>query len=107
MPFRDIVESIVDEGGDVMGIMHTHAELTLPALELLKTHWSGQLLTYPDATPYRKSGNDDVNIDQIPSESEFVEHCVSWHDQGVRVLGGCCGISVTQIAALSARLLRQ
>ena len=105
MPFNDVVEPIVEEGADVIGIMHTHPELTLNALELLSAHWPGPFLAYPDVTPYRKSPDDDVNIDHLPDETEFVDHCVSWHNQGVRVLGGCCGISVSHITALNERFM--
>jgi homocysteine S-methyltransferase len=104
IPFAEVLAPIVETGGDVMGIMHSEADLIEPALALLKQHWTGPLLAYPDCIDPRQPGDTDVDLSRVPSEEIFVDYCRGWMRSGVQVLGGCCGMSVSHIAALSAYL---
>jgi S-methylmethionine-dependent homocysteine/selenocysteine methylase len=104
VPFEEVLEPIVAAGGDVMGVMHTKAELITPALKLLKRHWSGPLMAYPDSMPYRQKESDKISLNHVMSEDVFVDHCLSWLNIGAQVLGGCCGLTISHIASLSERL---
>jgi len=107
VPFADVLAPIIAAGAqgvDVMGIMHTKSELVSDALEMLKGHWSGPLLAYPDSLQARDQEADELTFDEVIGEQEFVDYCLRWRDAGVRVLGGCCGFTVSHIAALSRRL---
>lgn len=109
VPFADVLASIVaEEGAEVMGIMHSKPELVLPALELLKGHWSGPLLAYPDSLSYNTNeGVNKLSLEHVIDDDAFVGYCERWIDAGVQVLGGCCGLTVSHIAALSHRLGRE
>jgi S-methylmethionine-dependent homocysteine/selenocysteine methylase len=104
VPFEDVLEPVTAFGGDVMGIMHTKPERIAPAMELLKRHWSGPLMAYPDSIPLRQAQGEEVSLEQVISENVFVEYCLKWRIAGVQVLGGCCGLTISHIAALSERL---
>ena len=107
IPLEDVFAPIVAAGGDVMGIMHSDAELTQAALTSLKKYWPGPLLAYPDSIEPRAVGETDVNLSHVISEDVFVAHCMNWMKSGVQVLGGCCGLTVSHITALSERLAHQ
>ena len=101
LPLADVLAPIVAAGGDVMGIMHSKADVILPALAMFKSHWSGPLLAYPDSI---NEDSDDLQLDKVIEDETFAKYCMSWREAGVQVLGGCCGLTVSHIAALTHRL---
>ncbi|MDH3693148.1 MAG: homocysteine S-methyltransferase family protein [Gammaproteobacteria bacterium] len=111
-PLNDVLEPIVtagiDAGTDVMGIMHSKADATFPALQLLRKFWSGPLMAYPDSVAYRDSEDDkDLNLGSVMDKQRFVDYCDDWKRHDVQVLGGCCGLSVSHIQALTNYLAGQ
>ena len=101
MPLRDVIAPIVEAGGDVIGIMHTAPEFTAEAIELLKQYWRGPTMAYPDSIPKRKGDEAEVNLGHVISEQEFVDYSRQWRGAGANVLGGCCGLTVSHIEALT------
>ncbi len=106
--FEPIVAAGVGAGADVMGIMHSKPETTLPALQLLREHWSGPLMAYPDSVDYRENENEkNLNLGNVIDERTFVDYCHNWKQHDVQVLGGCCGLTVSHIQALSDHLAEE
>ena len=103
-PLAEGLARIVAEGADVYGIMHSKPQLIAPALTLLRSHWSGPCMAYPDSLTAEEQEVDQLSFDEVIDEETFVAHCLSWRDQGVQILGGCCGLTVSHIAALTRRL---
>ena len=99
--FSKAIGAIGCAGADVAGMMHTEAPLTQTALALLKAQWAGVTITYPDSMPKRRQENEALDLSQQISEQQFVQYCQQWRAAGVQVFGGCCGLSVTHIAALT------
>lgn len=105
VPLADVLEPIVAEGGaDVMGIMHSLPEVIPDALAMLKRHWSGPLLAYPDSLDRDEAGKETLTLEKVIADALFVAHCRTWLDGGVQVLGGCCGLTVSHIVALRRHL---
>lgn len=104
MPMEEALPEIVKAGGDVMGIMHTSASCTGAALDLLKTVWNGPTMAYPDSVTARKKGETNLDLSDVLSETELVDYCRQWQKQGVQVFGGCCGLTVSHIQALTDTL---
>ena len=92
-----MLDSIDFDAAAVAGFMHSKANVISPALSLLRHRWDGPLMAYPDSGYFEKPHWQFVDI--IPPEV-FVAYCRDWHDAGVRVLGGCCGLGLSHIAAL-------
>ena len=90
-----------------MGIMHSLPEAIPDALAMLKRHWSGPLLAYPDSLDRDEAGKETLTLENVIADASFVAHCRTWLDEGVQVLGGCCGLTVSHIAALSRHLERE
>lgn len=103
VPLTEVLAPIVAEGGDVMGIMHSKVEVIPAALAMLTRHWSGPLLAYPDSL-YLEVNVESLPLDDVIGDEEFVAHCRAWIDSGVQIVGGCCGLTVSHIAALSREL---
>jgi len=45
-----------------------------------------------------------LDKERIIAPADFAEACVEWVDAGVQVVGGCCGLSVEHIAAMTTAL---
>lgn len=95
---EEIIDALMERGGDVYGIMHSTADVTGPALECLANRWQGPVMAYPETLR---------TFDQrthLPTESltpdEFARSCLAWLDSGVSIIGGCCGTTIDHIRAL-------
>ena len=84
-------------GAQVAGIMHSKANITMPALAVLRTQWDGPLMAYPDSGYFKPPHWQFVDI---ISTAEFVRYCHQWREGGVKILGGCCGLGIEHIEAL-------
>ena len=103
IPFADIVALIPDTGIDVAGVMHSSATATDPALQAVRRGFPGPLTAYPESGYFEMPHWRFVDV---MSPEVFVRHCRRWSDAGVQVLGGCCGLGVTHIQALSLAGIR-
>jgi S-methylmethionine-dependent homocysteine/selenocysteine methylase len=81
---------------DVISIMHSSPEDTGPAIDVLKKSWSGPIGAYPESGYFKSP--DWVFTEITPDD--LVASAKSWQQQGVAILGGCCGIGPSHIAAL-------
>jgi len=97
-----MLDAISLDGVSVAGIMHSNVDLIAPAIELLKRRWSGPLMAYPDSGHFKMPHWQFVDI--IPVD-DFVARNQEWITAGVQVVGGCCGLGVEHIEALTASLL--
>ncbi len=101
--FAGLVDSILAIGGDVAGVMHSDVAATGPGLEVLSARWTGPTMAYAEtglfAPPHWQ-------FKQAVSPAEYAEAAASWvTDQGVQIVGGCCGTGPEHIRELRARLV--
>ncbi|MDH3472760.1 MAG: homocysteine S-methyltransferase family protein [Rhodospirillales bacterium] len=98
VPFADIVAMAAAQEFDVMGIMHTSADLIADTLPVIRAAHAGPVMAYPDAgyfeMPHWRF------VDTI-APSRFRELAEAWRDAGVQILGGCCGLGPEHIAAIA------
>ncbi len=96
--FSDMVDALKPLGGHAAGIMHTRVEDIVPALEVLKQHWSGPLLAYAETG---KLVLPDWRYEEISSPDNYAREIDSWIENfGVQIVGGCCGTGPEHIQAL-------
>jgi homocysteine S-methyltransferase len=88
-------------GGSVLAVMHSEIGDTGPAIEVAKRHWPGPLAAYPESGYFEMPNWRFVDV--IAPE-DFVTRAEAWLDQGVQILGGCCGLGPEHIRLLRARL---
>tara|TARA_R100001377_G_scaffold74909_1_gene51289 strand:- start:212 stop:1147 length:936 start_codon:yes stop_codon:yes gene_type:complete len=98
--FEEIVKLSLDYNFDVLGIMHTSVDLISDCIQIIKKHHSGAVMAYPDSG-YFKSPN--WQFSEVISPSELIEFALPWVDNGVNIIGGCCGLGpehTKQLASL-------
>ena len=93
----DMLDRIHLDGVQLAGIMHSNVETITPAIELLKLHWQGPLMVYPDSGFFKMPHWQFVDIISL---DDFVTYNQKWIGAGVKVVGGCCGLGVEHIEAL-------
>ncbi len=99
--FADLVDAVMGIGGDVAGIMHSVIETTGPALEVLAERWQGPRLAYAETGAFR---NPTWVFEQVVSPDEYADVVEGWvRDQGVQIIGGCCGTGPEHIQTLHER----
>ncbi|MDE0725249.1 MAG: homocysteine S-methyltransferase family protein [Alphaproteobacteria bacterium] len=98
IPFAEIVAVLKDHEVAAAGIMHSPADVIGDALDILGGIFSGPLMAYPDSG-YFKSPS--WQFEEVMPPHELHRFASSWINQGVQIVGGCCGLSPEHIAALA------
>ena len=79
-------------------IAHSDIEVTGQAVKIAKKKFNGILGAYPNRGHYEKPHW--KFVDNI-TPSEYLEKVKSWVEDGVQIVGGCCGVGVEEIKAIS------
>jgi S-methylmethionine-dependent homocysteine/selenocysteine methylase len=100
-PLEDFVGPLLRAARAAMvSVMHTLPHLTAPALEVVRRHWRGSLGAYAESGYFAMP--DWQFVDIIP-EGQYVDFAREWTDSfDLAMVGGCCGIGPSHIAALTA-----
>jgi S-methylmethionine-dependent homocysteine/selenocysteine methylase len=88
--YNDSIDSIL--------IAHSDIKVTGDAIKLAKKKFNGVLGAYPNRGYYEKPNW--KFIDNI-SPNDYLEYARSWKKDGVQIIGGCCGVGVEEIKAIS------
>lgn len=97
-PFTEIIDGLVSLGGVVASIMHSSINDTEEALPLLQEYWNGPIAIYPECGYFQMPHWQFVDI--IEPEA-LAQHARMWIDDGVQIVGGCCGLGPEHIEALA------
>jgi len=97
IPFADLLGVLDHHRVDVAGIMHSPSDVIGDALSILRDAWSGPLMAYPDSGYFRMPS---WRFEDVIEPAALVSFARQWVDSGVRVLGGCCGLSPEHIQTL-------
>jgi homocysteine S-methyltransferase len=97
----EVASLIPAEGVHVAGFMHTGAELIADALAQARRYFAGPLMAYPDSGYFEMPDWRFVDtIEPVRLQQFFTE----WIEDGVRLIGGCCGLTIAHVeAAVRAR----
>ncbi|MDG4868005.1 homocysteine S-methyltransferase family protein [Guyparkeria sp. 1SP6A2] len=98
IPFAQVISILDDWAVDAAGIMHTPPTEISDALKILRTHFDGPLMAYPDSG-YFKSPH--WQFEDVIEPADLRRYAEGWVEDGAQVLGGCCGLSPRHIAALA------
>ena len=96
-----IVDALTSLGPQVIGIMHSSIESTTPGLDVLFERWSGPVMAYPEAI--RRDARTHRARALVEPE-DFASRCRDWVENGVQIIGGCCGTTIEHIRAMVDRL---
>ena len=84
--------------------MHTDVTHVMPALKYLKSSWNKHIGVYAHSG---KTINGKWTFNDVLSPAEYQQHAKSWKEQGVKFIGGCCGISVKHMELINKTLIKQ
>lgn len=98
------VLAAVPEGSRIIiAVMHSEFDVTDAALPRLKRLWDGPVAAYPNSGVYEMPH---WRFDTVCAPEAFADAADSWADQGVRIIGGCCGLGPDHVRAARERLVR-
>ena len=83
---------------DLVNIMHTEVVDVDACLADLQSHWSGLVGVYAHSGEFVDNR---MVFDSTISPAEYCSAAQRWLEQGVNVIGGCCGIEPRHIEVLS------
>jgi len=86
-----------------MNIMHTPVPDVAEALEVVRKHWNGPVGVYPESGFFSMPSWQFVDV---ISPEALAEAAQGWVRDGVRMVGGCCGLGPEHTAALCDALKR-
>ncbi len=99
--FESCVAAVMAEGGSLAAVMHSDVNVIGDALSVIKSVWDGPAGAYPESGYFEMPHWQFVDIIQPVT---FADEALKWVDQGAKLVGGCCGIGLDHIRALSDRL---
>ena len=79
-------------------IAHSDINITGLAIQVAKKNFDGTIGAYPNKGYYEKPHWRFID-DMTPSE--YLNEVKSWIENGAQIIGGCCGIGVEEIKAIS------
>lgn len=97
-PLSEALAAIEGRQVDLVNIMHTEVDDIDVALEALKSHWSGPIGVYAHSS---NSVDHHWIFENTISPTDYCTAARRWIDEGVRVIGGCCGIEPRHIEQLA------
>ena len=96
----DFVESLLRSAPAMVSVMHSAPNVTGPALDVVRHHWRGSLGAYAESGYFAMP---DWQFTDIIPEAEYVDLATEWAESfDLAMIGGCCGIGPSHIAALHA-----
>jgi S-methylmethionine-dependent homocysteine/selenocysteine methylase len=96
----DFVDALLRSAPAMVSVMHSSPHDTGPALDVVRQHWRGSLGAYAESGYFTMP---DWQFADIIPEAEYVDMATRWHETvDLAMIGGCCGIGPSHIAALHA-----
>jgi len=99
----ELVRGLARYPASAMNVMHTPVPDVAEALEVIRRHWSGPVGVYPESGFFRMPNWQFVDV--IAPEM-LARAAQGWVRDGVRMVGGCCGLGPEHVAALCHALRR-
>ena len=99
-PLEDALAAVKDKNLPLISIMHTEVDCIDECLGILKTHWNGAIGVYAHVCQFDRAETKAIFDDMI-SPADYASASKRWMDQGVQVIGGCCGVRKEHICELS------
>ncbi|MCH2524310.1 MAG: homocysteine S-methyltransferase family protein [Dehalococcoidia bacterium] len=93
--YDTLIEAMLSFQPQVMGVMHSTIETTDAGLQTLFEHWQGPVMAYAETSSEVRRG-----ISQKVEPAIFATHCRNWVENGVQIIGGCCGTTIEHIRAM-------
>ena len=94
--FEELVRAISKFSVDLINVMHTPVSDVPGAIEIVRDYWKGPVGVYPESGEFMMPNWDFVDVIE---PSVLAENAVTWAEDGIRLIGGCCGLGPAHIRA--------
>ena len=95
--FESLVRSVAEFPAMMMNVMHTPLPDVEKAMKIVEKYWDGPVGIYPESGYFSMPN---WNFVDIIEPEELAESALTWVENGVRMVGGCCGLGPEHILAL-------
>ena len=99
--FEEVVEVVSRYPAAIINVMHTPVSDVGAALEVVRSHWKRPVGIYPESGEFMMPNWNFVDVIDPPT---LAQNAVVWANDGVRLIGGCCGLGPDHIEAVSQAL---
>ena len=99
--FEELARAISKFSVDLISVMHTPVSDVPGAIEVVRNYWKGPVGVYPESGEFMMPNWDFVDVIE---PSVLAENAVTWAEDGIRLIGGCCGLGPAHIEAVSRAL---
>ena len=99
--FEELARALSKYPAMAMNVMHTPLPDVDEALRIIRKHWDGPIGVYPEAGSFIMPNWQFVDVIE---PQDLAEAAKRWVGDGVRMVGGCCGLGPEHIAAMRAVL---
>jgi homocysteine S-methyltransferase len=90
-----LISSLADSALSAVTVMHSSPEQVDLAIDIVRAHWRGPVGVYPHVGTFNPPTWEFGDI----TPDEFAQLARGWAEQGIQIIGGCCGIRPAHIAA--------
>jgi S-methylmethionine-dependent homocysteine/selenocysteine methylase len=97
----ELVRALVKYPAMAMNIMHTPVPDVTEALGIIRQHWNGPVGVYPESGFFSMPNWQFVDV---IAPQALTEAAQGWVRDGVRMVGGCCGLGPEHTSALRQSL---
>jgi len=102
MDFENVVKRLSGYPVMMINVMHTAVPDVDQAIEVVRKYWDGPVGVYPEAGYFNMPNWQFVDVIE---PDELAQAAQTWIDDGVYLVGGCCGLGPEHIAALRQSLI--
>jgi homocysteine S-methyltransferase len=99
--FDELVHALSKYPAMVLNIMHTPVPDVAEALRIVRKHWDGPIGVYPESGYFIMPNWQFVDVIEPQALAELAK---GWVADGIRMVGGCCGLGPEHISAIRAVL---
>ena len=85
----EVLDTMPPESVDVMGVMHSSANITGRGIKTIQNVWSGPLSSYPDSGFFKMP---DWQFENILTPQDLLDFSKEWYGMGTRILGDAVGL---------------
>ena len=101
VPLEDALRAVTGRGESLVAVMHSEIGHTAPGLECARRVCEAPLGAWPNCGTIVPPN---WHFEDVATPEAFANVAVGWVEDGVRVVGGCCGLGPDHIRAVAERL---
>ena len=96
MSFDALCDELIDSRSEVVGVMHSNIDYVNDAINSIRRCTKAPVMAYPDSGHFTMP---EWNFEETISPHDYAKRSSGWLDNGVQVIGACCGMGVEHIDA--------